>query len=133
MAFDLPPPSSSTNMFESLLVVVHPKLNSHICMGICALLCSFRNTRNDCIFNRMNFFLQVVFKAISWIHTQGGRSGAHGLLGATDERWSLGICSTDLVGGLSVRFLMHKAHLHVFSYLPWDSHVWLFINFIMFG
>lgn len=71
IAFNLPPPTSSTNMFGNWLVGMHPKLKSRIRVGICALLWAVWNTHNDCIFNRtkVSNFLQVIFKASSWIHT----------------------------------------------------------------
>jgi hypothetical protein len=44
-------------------------------------------------------------------------------------RWSLGICSTDLVGGLLVGFVMREAHFPTIFFnliFLWGSHVWSF-------
>ena len=63
--------------------------------------------------------LQVVLKAISWIHIWSlplkEEDRAPQSLVVTDGRWSFGIYSNNLVGGLLVELVIHKAFfLHLF-------------------
>lgn len=51
ISFNLPTPTSSTNLFGNWLKGVHPKLKAQIRVGVCALLWAIWNCRNGCVFN----------------------------------------------------------------------------------
>lgn len=67
VSYNLPSPTSITNMFGNWLAGIHPKLKAQICVGVCSLVWAIWNCRNDCVFNRTKLphFLQVIFRATS--------------------------------------------------------------------
>lgn len=51
IVFNLPPPTSITNMLAIRPGCIHPRIKAHICMGVCALPWEIWNCHNDCVFN----------------------------------------------------------------------------------
>lgn len=71
IAFNISPPICVGSIFTTWLNGVDAKISKLIGVGICALFWAIWNTRNDMIFNGKNFnnFLQVIYRATSWIRT----------------------------------------------------------------
>uniref|UniRef100_A0A8I6XUJ7 Reverse transcriptase zinc-binding domain-containing protein n=1 Tax=Hordeum vulgare subsp. vulgare TaxID=112509 RepID=A0A8I6XUJ7_HORVV len=71
IAFNIVPPTCISSIFTTWLNGVDVKISKLIGIGICALFWAIWNTRNDITFNGKNFnnFLQVIFRATSWIRT----------------------------------------------------------------
>jgi hypothetical protein len=67
--FNIPPPTNVMNMFRNRLNGVHKKDKSKIRVGICALMWSMWNCRNDVVFNKCSNinFLQVIRMVTHWI------------------------------------------------------------------
>ena len=68
--FNITPPTSVNNMFGHWLQGVDKNSKARIRFGVCAFLWAVWNTQNDVVFNkiRVAHFLQVVHRAIYWIH-----------------------------------------------------------------
>jgi hypothetical protein len=68
-AYNIPPPTSITNMFGNWLYGVPKKDKNKIRIGISAICWTIWNTRNDMIFNNQEAtnFLQVILRAVHWI------------------------------------------------------------------
>ena len=71
VTFNITPPRTISHLFDNGLTGVEPKSATHIRVGACALLWSLWNSRNDVTFNRQTItnFLQVIFRASTWIRT----------------------------------------------------------------
>lgn len=71
VAFNIAPPLSLQHLFGDWLRGIDPKIAAHIRVGVCALLWAIWNCRNDVAFNRQTLtnFLQVIFRASTWIRT----------------------------------------------------------------
>jgi hypothetical protein len=69
--FSLPPPTNITNLFGNWLSVIVKEDRARIRVGVCALLWTLWNCRNDLVFNKTGHanFLQVIHKTTYWIHT----------------------------------------------------------------
>ena len=69
MTFSLPPPKNIKNLFGNWLNNVAKQDKIQIRVGVCALLWTIWNVRNDLIFNRTKTtsFLQVIPLATHWI------------------------------------------------------------------
>uniref|UniRef100_A0A8I6WC46 Reverse transcriptase zinc-binding domain-containing protein n=1 Tax=Hordeum vulgare subsp. vulgare TaxID=112509 RepID=A0A8I6WC46_HORVV len=91
IAFNVIPPTCINSMFTTWLNGVDVQLSRLIRIGICALLWAIWNTRNDIIFNGQKFtnFLQVIFRATSWIRTWSSLSLVDNreLMGIGCNRW----------------------------------------------
>ena len=63
--YNIPPPSSVTNLFGNWLNGVDAKTKARIRIGVSALCWAIWNCRNDIVFNRKNTFhiLQVIHMA----------------------------------------------------------------------
>jgi hypothetical protein len=70
MTFNIPPPSSITNLFGNWLKGVTKKDKGLVRVGVCALLWAIWIVRNDFIFNKKSYpsFLQVIPLVTHWIH-----------------------------------------------------------------
>lgn len=97
-AFNLPPPTSMTNMFGNWLRGVPSALKAQIRVGVCDLLWALWNSRNDLVLNKYKFpkllaghlqshqLLCVVYptsRGGQWIHglwVQPTRDGCTGFL-----------------------------------------------------
>jgi hypothetical protein len=68
--FNILPPSNITNIFGKLLNGIDKKTNERICVGVCALVWTIWNCRNEVVFNRSANpnFLQIIHRAASLIH-----------------------------------------------------------------
>jgi hypothetical protein len=68
--FNIPPPSNITNLFGNLLNGIDKKTKERIRVGVCALVWTIWNCRNEVVFNRSANpnFLQVIHRAASLIH-----------------------------------------------------------------
>jgi hypothetical protein len=66
--FDIPSPTSVTNMFRNWLNGVEKQTNARIRVGVCALIWALWNCRNDMVFNKTGtaHFLQVIHMATYW-------------------------------------------------------------------
>ena len=71
IAFNITPPTSVNALFGTWLNGVEPDLARHIRVGVCALLWTIWNCRNDLVFNRTSqiHFLQVIFRATALIRS----------------------------------------------------------------
>ena len=71
IAFNINPPTSINMLFGTWLNGVDSTLANHIRIGISALFWAIWDTRNGMIFQgkKLNNFLQVIYRATSWIHT----------------------------------------------------------------
>ena len=71
VTFNITPPLTISHLFDNWLAGVEPKSAAHIRVGACALFWSLWNCRNDVAFNRQTItnFLQVIFRASTWIRT----------------------------------------------------------------
>ena len=71
VSFNITPPLTISHLFDNWLAGVEPKSAAHIRVGACALLWSLWTCRNDVAFNRQTItnFLQVIFRASTWIRT----------------------------------------------------------------
>jgi hypothetical protein len=68
--FSIPPPSNITNLFGNWLNGIDKKTKERIRVGVCALVWTIWNCRNEVVFNRCANpnFLQVIHRAASLIH-----------------------------------------------------------------
>jgi hypothetical protein len=68
--FNIPPPSNITNLFGNWLNGIDKKTNEQIRVGVCALVWTIWNCRNEVVFNRSvnPNFLQIIHRAASLIH-----------------------------------------------------------------
>jgi hypothetical protein len=68
--FSIPPPNIKNYLFANWLNGIDLKTKSGIQVGVCAILWSIWNSRNDAIFNieTTSQFLQVIHKAVHWMN-----------------------------------------------------------------
>jgi hypothetical protein len=96
----LAPPKNIKNLFGNWLKSILKKELTQIRVGVCAVIWTMWNTRNDFIFNKpkTHLFLQVIPMIVQWIYTWS-------YLQQEEQRgaivWSqlLGIYSTGVAGG----------------------------------
>jgi hypothetical protein len=71
MTFVLSPPKNITNLFGNWLSNFDKKDVKQIRVGVCAIVWTLWNARNDHVFNKpkAKSFLQVIPMATHWIHT----------------------------------------------------------------
>ena len=71
MAFGLAPPKNITNLFGNWLKGIPKSVLINIRVGVCAVLWTIWNKRNDLVFNKQKCisFLQVIPLATHWIRT----------------------------------------------------------------
>ena len=71
IAFNITPPNSVNTLFGIWLNGIEPDLARHTRVGVCALLWTIWNCRNDLIFNRTSriHFLQVIFRPTALIRS----------------------------------------------------------------
>jgi hypothetical protein len=69
MTFGLAPPKNITNIFGNWLKRISKNDLIQIRVGVCAIIWAIWNTRNDWVFNKLNFFFLAGYPIIShWIH-----------------------------------------------------------------
>jgi hypothetical protein len=68
--FNMPPPTNIKNLFGNWLNGIGKTTKARIRAGVCAILWTLWNYRNNVIFNNANRaqFLQVIHKAMYWIN-----------------------------------------------------------------
>ena len=67
--FNIPPPTSLSNMFGSWFGGIDKKTKNGLRIGVCAFIWAIWNCRNDIVFNKFEnvHFFQVVHRATYWI------------------------------------------------------------------
>jgi hypothetical protein len=70
MAFGLTSPKKKSNLFGNCLKGIPKADLVYIRVGVCAVIWTLWNTRNDLIFNKLKklSFLQVIYMVTYWIH-----------------------------------------------------------------
>jgi hypothetical protein len=69
-SFNIPPPMNITNLFGNWLNGIDKKTKERIRVGVCALIWTIWNCRNEVVFNRCANpnFLQIIHRSASLIH-----------------------------------------------------------------